>query len=744
MQLKQRFSFFVGRYITMSFWLVFALLVITASLYFRLFHNLMTNWDDELYIVNNPYLKQLSVEHLTHIFSVYYAGNYHPLTLTFMAINYKLAGVQPWAYQLTSLILHLCNTWLVFVFVKRLLALIQHKALKSLVVPFITALLFGIHTFQVESVAWMSEQKNVLYTLFFISSLILYLQYIKNKLYKTYILSIVLFVLSLLSKGMAVPLSLCVISIDYFASRNLLSKKVICEKIPYLVLSLIFGYIAIIAQHSGGAIEDKSHFLWINQLTMAGYGFVQYFVKLCFPYHLSAFYPYPVNSGVILPYPYYACMVIVLVMLFVLFRFFRHNRTVMFGSLFFIANISIVIQLLPVGDAFMADRYVYIPSIGFFLIVGYCSAILWEKSRLTRNLTILFLTVYCSVLGIKTYQRVGVWKDSMTLWNDAIKHYPDNNDRAFQNIGNILFERGKYSQALENYNKILQIRPPDKKSFSKAYIGKARIKQALGDRDGAMADFNTSLKYMQSYDAYLDRAVIKIELDDTQGALYDLDKAEQFDPLGTGPYINKGGIFYQLGEYAEAVKNFNRVLQIDPQNHKAHIGMGQVKQAMNDMQGALVEFNKALSLAESYEGYLNRAVLKIELKDFTGAQEDLEKASLKDSLSAEVYINKGVIGLNTGDPLNALIEFSKAVDRSPDSYLVYLYRAIAKNSLSDYQGAIADLDVSVLMHPSADAFYYRGIAQRQLKQKAKGCADLNQSALMGNTAAEGEIKRGCE
>ena len=354
------------------------------------------------------------------------------------------------------------------------------------------------------------------------------------------------------------------------------------------------------------------------------------------------------------------------------------------------------------------------------------------------------MMIYFLILGIKTYQRVGVWKDSMTLWSDALQNYPVNNDRGFQNLGNVYFDRGNYSMALENYNKILQIRSHGNKALSKAYIGKARVKQALKDYQGAMEDFNTSINQLPSYDAYLDRAVLKIELNDMQGSMEDLDKAIQLDPLSTGPFINKGGIFYQTGNYVEALKNFEFVLKSDPQNSKAYIGKGQVKQAMNNMSGALSDFNTALSYNKSYEGFLNRAVLKIELKDFGGARADLDHASQLDSLSAELYINKGVVELNSGDPTRSLKEFNKAVTLNSGSFLVYLYRAIAKNSLMDYQGAIQDLDESIQLQPNAEAYYYRGMAYHHMGNKIKACEDLHESASMGNTVALTEIRTNCK
>ncbi len=719
------------------------LLLLVAFLYSPIFKNLFTNWD-EIYILNNPYLNNLSFGNLKSFFTTFYSGNYHPLTLISLAIDYKLGGIHPWSYQLTNFLLHLCNTLLVYVFVKLLLQKFSSPFINIWIIALITAVLFGIHTFHVESVAWISERKNVLYAFFFLLSLIAYLKYLNHKSYSIYILSLALFILSLLSKGMAVPLSLCIIVIDYFAGRNLLSRKVILEKIPYIVLSLIFGFIAIRAQHSIDAIRVENNFTWFDRIAVASYSFIQYLIKLCFPYHLSAFYPYPVKTGSFLPYQIYGSIGLIILLLFILWRFFRQNRAVLFGTLFFIANISIVIQFLPVGDAVMSDRYVYIASIGFFFIIGYSCNILLQKTAMYRYSVIALLILYCAFLSAKTYHRVSIWKDSLTLWSDAVKNYPENNDRAFQNLGILSYEMGNYPEALKYYNRVLQMHLQNNTAYSKAYVGMGQVKQAMKDMQGAMNAYNTSLSYYQSYEGYYDRAVLKMELGDLEGAEVDLDKASQIDPLRAEAYINRGVIFYQIGNFTEALQNFDQVLKIDPQNSNAYMGKGQIKQATNDMQGAMSEYNTALSFAQTYKGYINRAVLKIALKDYEGARTDLDYAAKIDSLKSEVYINRGLIDLNYGNPSSALQKFNKAVKVNANDFRSYLYRGYTRISLADYHGAITDLDVSIRLYSNADAYYYRGIAYIKMGRKTLGCADLKKSALMGNVVAAEEVRNSCK
>jgi protein O-mannosyl-transferase len=722
-------------------WIIFLLLALTAVIYIPVFHNQFTNWDDDLYILENPYLKSLSFDNLKNIFTVYYTGNYHPLTLVSLAIDFKWGGLQPWPYQLTNLLLHLCNILLVYIFIKLLLQKMPLPAVNKPAIALITAGLFGIHPFQVESVAWVSERKNVLYTFFFLASLIVYLKYLDKPSRKAYILSISLFILSLLSKGMALPLSVCIIAIDYTAGRNLFSKKVVLEKIPYLTLSLIFGIIALLAQHSSDATKMAGNFTWLDRTAIASYGFIQYLVKLCYPYQLSAFYPYPAKTATFFPYPIYGYIILVIIALFILWSFFRQHKVVLFGALFFMANISMVIQLLPVGGAMMADRYVYIPSIGFFFIIGYFCHMAGQKNTLLRNCTVVLLVLYGAILGNKTYRQIHVWRDSLTLWNNAIKNYPENNDRAFLKLGVISYHQGKYPEALKYYKQVLNMNLQDKRVYSQAYVNMGMAKWAMKDREGAMEDYNTSLSCFPSYEGYHDRALLKNESGDIKGALADLDEALLINPLGKDAYIDRGIIHLQRGNYPEAMQNFDRVLQIAPRYSKAYLHRGQVKQAMKDIQGAMGEYDMAISITPSYYGYLNRASLKFTIKDFDGALIDIDMALQFDSLGYEAHFDKGLIALKAGDMNTAVAALNKAIGTDTTDFKAYLHRGTAKYNLADYPGAIADLDISIRLHPIASAFYYRGMAQIQAGQKRKGYADLKQSAQLGNTKALKELKK---
>ncbi len=251
-----------------------------------------TNWDDPGYVTEQKLVKDLNAETLKTLFkpSTDVMLNYHPLTMISLGIDYKLGfdkktntlSIKPFAWS--NLILHLLNTALVFIF----LYLLSGRRIWAAV---ISALWFGIHPMHVESVAWISERKDVLYCFFFLLSCIAYLKYLETNRFLLLASCFFFFVLSCLSKAMAVPLPLVLILIDILHKRKI-NFKVVLEKAPFLIVALLIGYNAVLIQDKG-AIAEFEIFTLAERFMFAAYGFFMYIVKLIAPFELSAFYPYP-------------------------------------------------------------------------------------------------------------------------------------------------------------------------------------------------------------------------------------------------------------------------------------------------------------------------------------------------------------------------------------------------------------------------------------------------------------------
>jgi len=219
--------------------LAFILIATLISLYPNL-NNEFVNWDDIIYVMNNDLIRSFSFDNFWKIFSSFYMGNYHPLPLLSFAFDYSIFEMDPFGYHLHNLILHLVNVGLVYFFAWHIL---NKQTIPSLVI----ALLFGIHPMHVESVAWISERKDLLYTTWYLLGLIAYVFYIKTSQRKYILWTLIAFLLSLLSKAQAVTFPLILLLLDYFYSRKF-TRLVILEKAPFFALALVFGLIAIYAQ----------------------------------------------------------------------------------------------------------------------------------------------------------------------------------------------------------------------------------------------------------------------------------------------------------------------------------------------------------------------------------------------------------------------------------------------------------------------------------------------------------------
>ncbi len=333
------------------------IVVISFIAYFPVLHNGLLYWDDDFYIKNNPLIYSIN---LKEIFSQNVMGNYHPLTILTLAIEYHYFGLNATGYHAFNLLLHLLNVILVFYVVFSLSDKVG--------VALVASLLFGIHPLHVESVAWAAELKDLLYTFFFLASYIFYLMYLKDRHKKFYVFAILLFSAALLSKAMAASLAVVLILTDYFKGRKI-NIKTLSEKIPFFLLAIAFGLVSVLAQKSAGA-SDVIDFAFPQRILFACFGFISYLFKLLFPLHLSAYYPYPIKGGENIPVQYYTYLILLTALVAFVCYSLRFTKKILFGAGFFALTIFLVLQLFPIGGAVMADRYSYVPSIGIFYLAG--------------------------------------------------------------------------------------------------------------------------------------------------------------------------------------------------------------------------------------------------------------------------------------------------------------------------------------------------------------------------------------
>jgi len=668
---------------------LFIILLLSFIAYLPVLQNGFVNLDDDQYIQENFLIRTIN---LKEIFSAYFMGNYHPLTMLVLAIEYKLFGMAPAGYHVVNLLFHLVNIILVY----RVVLLLSESDRIAL----IASLLFGIHPIHVESVAWASELKDLLYAFFFLLSLISYLKYIKTGIKKFYFWSLILFLPALLSKAMAASLPLVLVLTDYFKGRKINVKNSV-EKIPFFIMALIFGIVAIYAQQSTGAIADDNVYTLSQRIIFACYGYVTYFVKIIFPVHLSAFYPYPVKSGEALPSMYYLYPLLVMGIMAYVFYSIRRTKNIIFAIGFFTATVLLVLQLLPVGGAVMADRYSYIPSIGLFYLAAEGINYLWtKKSKFAAG---ILTGVFVIFFSVKTYARCEVWKSGMTLWNDVISQY-QNVPLAYNSRGVLFDNENKGKEAFSDYTKAIELNP----RYDKAYNNRGNLLMKSNKPEEAITDYNQSIALRPDYyGTYKNRGNNYMSRNKTDSAYADYSKAISLNPEDAETYFYRANLFRSTNRNVEALNDYRKAIELRPGYFEVYFSRGML--FMNDKKNAeaLNDFNSAIKINPKFvEGYLNRGNLFLNENRIQEAMNDYNEAARLQPDNPKVYYNRGNLLGNQKKYAEAINDFSMAIKLKNDYALAFFGRGISQCNAGNRDAGCRDLQnaVNLGFQPAMNAF----------------------------------------
>jgi len=595
------------------FWLALAVVMLTTFVvYFKaISFGLLQVWDDQVYITENSHIHNFNWENIKLIFSSFYVNNYQPVSMLFYALEYKIGAGHAALFHFDNILLHLANTVLVFILIRKISS-------DNKLVALITAAFFAIHPMHVESVAWVAERKDVLYTFFFLISIIYYCGYLKTEKFRPIILCFVFFMLSCLSKSAGVILPLVMLLIDYYFHRKLRWKMII-EKLPFLIISVILGIVAMQSQKQ--AVQNMAPDMsFIEHISVVSYSFIMYLVKAVVPFKLSAIYPYPAGLGGTLPVIYYISVFLAGLILFLIGYSNKLGKDIIFGFTFFIITIVLVLQIVPVGAASMADRYTYVPYIGLFFIAGKLMDYLFNnKDARLRNyknyLVFLLVAGFVSYSAI-SYARVGKWENDEILFTDAKYKFPYC-DVPYFIIGDYCLTQ--YKANSENRNKsveflnraISEYENALKHAFNdadkvKAYYNLGTAKGYLGDFSGAKTEYDKVLAIDKNYvNAYINRGNARRELKDYRGSIEDFNKVIEISPENPLGYSNRGVTKFQTGDYKGAIEDFNLTIQVDSGNFKAYNDRGSAKYMLKDYNGALEDYNKAVALNPKYTDAVN-------------------------------------------------------------------------------------------------------------------------------------------
>ncbi len=576
--------------------IVAVLAVITFLCFRNTIDNQFTNWDDDFYVTNDPYIKAFTARNLKTIFTEDITkNNYHPLCMLSLAVNYHFAQLNPMSYYLTNVLIHIANVILVFFLMLQLCRLLKMDEPAKLIVATFGALWFGVHPMHVESVGWIAERKDVLYAFFYIIGLICYLKYTDSKKMKWYWITFVMFLLSCLSKPMAVVFPLSLLCIDVLAEREL-RMKLITEKILFFTFSLICGGMAFYTQNKTGAIAAFGMLSIYERIMYASYGFVMYIVKIFNPTYLSTFYPYPYRyiSGY-LPTIYYASPFISLAILIlpalITYKYKKeYFRVTVFGIGFLFVNLMFVLQFVSVGAAIMADRYSYVAYIGAFFLLAY---LLQEAIRLYpvyKQVLLGAATVVSLFFAYLCYQRTFVWHDSETLLTDAIEKYPYRAMLSYKWRGNFYFDKGDLDKALEDYGVCITLRSADAKMLDR--VGNIYVLKK--DYPKAIDMYNKSLEVQNNVaKTYIDRSVAYLVLNDTTNAIRDFVVGIRIHPSGEQNMSEALFAAVQRGDNELAVKGYSLLLKFTQNNPFYFFYRGVAEFELNNADAAIKDWEIA-------------------------------------------------------------------------------------------------------------------------------------------------------
>ena len=572
-----------------------ASLLCTLFVYLGVNNYEFSNWDDQLYVFENPNI-DLSKSGIGDVIVTPVAANIHPVTMLTLSLDHAIAGLDPGQYHLSSLIFHLANTALVFWFVFLLSG-------KRWMVATFCAFLFGVHPMHAESVAWISGRKDVVYTFFFMGGLIAYLKYLeKGKSMKMIGLSFLLFFLAAFSKPAAVVFPVILLLIDIYRKRKIDGRNLF-EKAPFFAVAIVAGIITALIQDESGAVGELEKYSVFQRFGFAGYGFIQYIRKFFVPNDLSAFYPYPAPADATSAWLIYPLLALGIVAFVIWKR--KELPWLFFGIMFYLVSVALVLQFVTVGSAIMADRYSYVPYIGLAFALAMGIEQLSAKGKGVYNSVWALGALFALLMLWFGKERVPVWENSYELWTDAMSKYPTASP-AFKNRGKWFYEEKQdYQNALNDFDVLVKLKPAD----HEGHLSRGNALYSLDRFEEAAREYSKSVEIQQDYfDAWYGLGRSQTEAGNFEEAEKTLRTALSLKADDPNVYYSLGVLFRKNRKLRKALENYDKAIELRPNYSEAIGNRANVLFDMGRYEDAVKDYSLALSLnPESTTSLQNRS-----------------------------------------------------------------------------------------------------------------------------------------
>jgi tetratricopeptide (TPR) repeat protein len=563
------------------------------------------NYDDDKYVTENPHVQAgLTRRSVVWAFTTSHMGNWHPLTWLSHMLDCELFGLNPFRHHLTSLVFHIVNSLMLFWLLRRMTGAVWPSAF--------VAAAFALHPLHVESVAWVAERKDVLSAFFWLLTMAAYVRCAERPGEWRYLLVVLAFCLGLLAKPMVVTLPFVLLLLDYWPLRRFQQARfrgeeapqgevlqagcrisracsLLVEKIPLFVLAAISSVITFVIQQSTGAMGLGESFPMRVRIPNALVSYVGYINKMLYPSRLAVLYPHP-GQDLALWRVVVAVLVLVCVSGCVVYLA-RRRRYLAVGWLWYLGMLVPVIGLVQVGAQGMADRYTYLPSIGIFIMIAWGAADICARWRYGRIALGVAAGVVLTVLVMCTRKQVGYWESNATIFGRALA-VTENNFVMHRSYGGMLFEEGRFDEALAHFKEALRINPDS--SDARRNIGIVLLKQgkideaiaAFSDVLGGKGDWPTAYNYLGL--AYAQKGELDLAVSNYNAAL-------QLKPDYVDALKNIGIALKEQGKTDEALEKWTKALGLEPDNPEVHYNMGVVSLERGDYDHAVGYFGVTVS-----------------------------------------------------------------------------------------------------------------------------------------------------
>ncbi len=583
---------------------VILLLVISTIIAFSgVLNSDFTNCDDNAYVTQNGHVKEgLSGQTIVWAFTSFEHANWHPLTWLSLALDNTLFGQNSAYYHGMNLFLHLLTSILLFLILDRITQARWQSAF--------VACVFAIHPIHVESVAWVSERKDVLAGLFWMLTIGTYILYHQSSEKKYYYLMLVVFALGLLSKPLLVTLPFVLLLLDYWPLNRISLngmpatndkhkptaslKKLALEKIPLLLLALASSVITFIAQRQGEAMRLGEALPVQDRIANAIISYAQYIGKAFVPVDLTVFYPHPEQNyslGLLI-----VSILVLLVITFVVWKQKTQRPFLVTGWCWFLGTLVPMIGIVQVGMQAMADRYMYVPIIGLAIMVAWGVPSFMNQVRMQRSLVTWLFALLIPAMMYGTYVQVSHWKNNTTLFEHALSVTKDNYF-AHYCLGLDLADSGKTDAAVQHFREAIRI----KASFAPTYNNLAAALSRQGKFDEAIEYFQESFRRMPSHaSAYNNYGVTLAQLGKLDEAATQWQRAVEIDPYYADPHANLGRLYALQGKTTEAIEQFETALRLNANHVDAQFNYGNLLAGMKKFDEATYHYREALRIAPGF------------------------------------------------------------------------------------------------------------------------------------------------